>query len=79
MPELFFDCMLESIRGTSMKYSDAKKLYAKAECEKLERKISSTNCLINIRAEPEQELLKKLDTYMDLQDKLDENSSKDDV
>ncbi len=75
----FFDCMLASIRGASMKYGAAKKREAKAEREKLERKIASTNRLINIRAEPEQELLEKLDTYMDLIDKLDENNSKDAV
>ncbi len=75
----FFDCMLASIRGASMKYGAAKKREAKAKLEKLERKIASTNHLINIRAEPEQELLEKLDTYMDLIDKLDENNSKDAV
>ncbi len=62
-----------------MKYSAAEKREAKAEREKLERKIASTNCLINIWAEPEQELLERLDTYMDLIDKLDENNSKDAV
>merc|ERR1712239_75948 len=70
----FFDCML-----ASMKYRAAKKRDAKAEHEKLERKIASTNRLINIQAESEQELLEKLDTYMDLIDKLDENNSKDAV
>ena len=62
------------MRGACMKYGAAK-----AEREKLERKISATNRLINMRADPEQELLEKLDTYMDLKDKLDENNSKDAV
>ena len=57
----------------------AKKWNAKAEREKLEQKIASTNRLINIKADPDVELLEKFDTYMDLKDKLDENDSKDAV
>ena len=75
----FFDCLLASTRGARIKYGAAKKRDAKAEREKLERKIAATNCLINMRANPEQGLLEKLDTYMDLKDKLDENNRKDAV
>ena len=75
----FFDCLLASTRGASIKYGAAKKRNAKAEREKLEQKIASTNRLINIKADPDVELLEKLDTYMDLKEKLDENDSKDAV
>ena len=56
----FYDCMLASIRGASIKYGVAKKRDAKAEREKLDRKIASTNRLINTK---------------DLKDKLDESDS----
>ena len=51
----------------------------KAEREKIEKKIASTNRLINLKAEPDENLLENLDTYMDLKDKLDENDSNDAV
>ena len=79
MIEPFFDCFLASTRGACLKYGAAKKRDEKAEREKLEKKIASTNRLINLKAEPDEDLLGKLDTYMDLKEKLDENDSKDAV
>ena len=46
---------------------------------KSRKKIAATNRLINLRATPEPDLLEKIDTYMDLKNKLDEDNSKDTV
>ena len=68
----FLDCMLASIRGA------AKNARRKLNVNFL-KKNAATNCLINLRAVPESDLLEKLDTYMDLKDEMDEKNSKDAV
>ena len=45
----FWDCLLASMRGACIKYGAAKKRNAKAEHEKLEKTIASTNRLINLK------------------------------